>query len=66
MCKIIDGSYISSVKFCGANPLVSVGFSDGKVRVYDIEKLSLVREMNTHEKRVSALEFPSSTCVSVS
>lgn len=34
LCKILDGTYISSIKFY--ENTLSIGLSDGKIKIYDI------------------------------
>lgn len=55
LCRVIDGSYISSIKF--KDLTVSIGFSDGKIRVYDLESQRMIRQIYEHSKRVSSLEY---------
>ncbi len=39
-----------------ANPLVTVGYSDGSVRVFDIDKISIVTKMQPFASEVTAIE----------
>lgn len=41
LCKVLDGSYVSSLKFF--DQIITVGFSDGKIRIYDLETTSVIR-----------------------
>lgn len=41
VCKVYDDNYVSSVKFQG--DLLSIGFSDASVQIFDIEKCTVVR-----------------------
>lgn len=41
LSRVLDGTYISSIKFCDMT--VAIGFSDGRIRIYDLETQGLVR-----------------------
>lgn len=41
LCKLLDGAYISSLKFYDTT--LSIGHSDGKIRIYDLETNQVIR-----------------------
>lgn len=55
LCRVIDGSYVSGIKFKGG--AMGIGYSDGRVRIYDVETRNMIRQINENKRRVSALEY---------
>lgn len=57
MLEIEAPSYISALKWCNRNELMAVGDDNGAVRIYDINKGTILKTYENHHKRVGCLDW---------
>ena len=56
-----EGSHVTSLAWIPQGNYISVGTSDNKVQIWDVEKLKQVRSMDGHRARVSSMAWNGAT-----
>ncbi|CAD8147218.1 unnamed protein product [Paramecium pentaurelia] len=57
LLEIEAPSYISALKWCNRNELMAVGDDNGAVRIYDVNKGTILKTYENHHKRVGCLDW---------